>query len=188
MGVSLGASVLLDHLGQQGDATPIQAAATISAPFDLACCSDALSTGSGRLYGRWLLKKLQSKVRQKRAEMAAVCDVERGLAATNLREFDGFITAPVFGFDDANDYYKKCSSTQYLSAIRRPVLIMSSLDDPFHSGQAVPFAAIEANPAIHAHLTARGGHVGFVSGATPWSREFWAEKQAAAFLAERLAQ
>jgi predicted alpha/beta-fold hydrolase len=185
-GVSLGGNVLLCHLGRRGNATPLSAAATISAPFDLAACSDALGQKGGWIYGRWLLRKLQKKVRQKRTELEAVCNVDGGLSSRSLREFDDHITAPVFGFDGANDYYRQCSTAPLLPAIARPTQILASLDDPFHSGQAIPDQVFEDNRHLYPLLVPGGGHVGFVSGNSPFSVDFWAEKTSAEFLGQAL--
>jgi predicted alpha/beta-fold hydrolase len=44
---------------------------------------------------------------------------------------------------------------------------------------------VEGNPSLAAVFTEHGGHVGFIQG-KPWAPEFWAEREAARFLAERL--
>jgi uncharacterized protein len=52
---------------------------------------------------------------------------------------------------------------------------------------AIPRDAIRANPRLTAVITSHGGHVGFVAG-PPWRPEFWAESEAARFIAEGLEQ
>ena len=50
---------------------------------------------------------------------------------------------------------------------------------------AIPRDAIRANPLLTAVITPHGGHVGFIAG-PPWRPEFWAEAEAARFVAEEL--
>ena len=47
-----------------------------------------------------------------------------------LKDFDENITAPMAGYSNAAEYYRKCSSIQTSSNVKIPVLILSSSDDP----------------------------------------------------------
>jgi len=73
-----------------------------------------------------------------------------------------------------------------LAGIRVPTLLVQSRDDPFLPEGAIPEAAVAANPHIVAAFTGRGGHLGFVEGTLPWRPRFWAEREAARFLAREL--
>jgi hypothetical protein len=112
-------------------------------------------------------------------------DASRALRARTFFEFDDAATAPLHGFRDANDYYARSSSAPWVGRVRVPTLLVHADDDPFLPSGAVPRAAAAANPSISACFTARGGHVGFVTG-QPWRRGFWAEARVAAFLAAQL--
>ena len=184
VGFSLGGNVLLKYLGERGETADVDAAVAVSVPFNLAACADALAVGASRVYGRFLLRQLQAKVRAKSAELAAVCDLRHVAESDTLREFDDRFTAPVHGFRDADDYYARSSSGGFLDRIRTTTLILHSADDPFLPRAFVP--TIFPNPAIRAVVTDRGGHVGFVAGGAPWAPTFWAETQAAAFLKAKL--
>jgi alpha-beta hydrolase superfamily lysophospholipase len=61
VGVSLGGNVLLKWLGEQGARSPVEAAATISVPYDLAAASRHLERGFARLYAAHFLKPLKRK-------------------------------------------------------------------------------------------------------------------------------
>ena len=61
MGVSLGGNVLLKWLGEQGARSPVEAAATISVPYDLAAASRHLERGFARFYAAHFLKPLKRK-------------------------------------------------------------------------------------------------------------------------------
>ncbi|EAN8120854.1 hydrolase, partial [Salmonella enterica] len=73
------------------------------------------------------------------------------------------ITAPLNGFRDAHDYYRRASSRYYLGGNRTPTLIIHSSDDPFVFRHSLP-GRDELAPQTHFELHARGGHVGFVEG------------------------
>jgi len=189
VGFSLGGNVLLKYLGERGrdpaDDAPVAAAAAISPPFDLSSSIVSVERGLSRGYQRYLLRKLQRKVRAKAAMLRDHVDVTALVAARSLREFDNLGTAPLSGFRDWSDYYAQASSKQFLPDIRRPTLVIRALDDPFLREEAVPPAELAANPVIESVFPRSGGHVGFVAG-MPWAPVFWAEGTAAEFLAAKL--
>lgn len=177
IGFSLGGNALLKYLAEEAAKGPVGifAAAAISVPFDLAAGSDRLESGlMGRVYTSYFLKNLRNKVRAKRALLEPNYDVEAILRARTLREFDELMTAPIHGFDGAQDYYERSRSKDFISGIRTPTLVVHAMDDPFLPANRVPVDALGANPAIVPILSRRGGHVGFVSG-TARRPEFWSE-------------
>ena len=60
-GVSLGGNVLLKWLGEKGARSPVEAAATISVPYDLAAAARHLEHGFARVYASYFLKPLKRK-------------------------------------------------------------------------------------------------------------------------------
>jgi predicted alpha/beta-fold hydrolase len=188
IGFSLGGNVLLKYLGEHAsntDHTLPDVAATVSVPFDLAAGADHIERGMSRLYLWFLLRKLKRKVREKRAILDGRLDIDRALRSRGFWGFDDACTAPLHGFRNADDYYARSSSHQFLSAITVPTLLLQACDDPFLPASAIPRNAIARNDRIEAHVVRRGGHVGFVTG-KPWSPIFWAERTAAVFVADRL--
>ncbi|HSU14627.1 YheT family hydrolase [Longimicrobium sp.] len=186
VGFSLGANVLLKYLGERGGDAGVRAAAAISIPFDLGAGADGLNrTRMGRLYTRAFIRPLQAKYRQKRGLIGGAVDERRAFGARSFREFDDAVTARLHGFRDVDDYYGRSSSAQFLPRVAVPTLLVHAADDPFVPAEAIPHAAIAANPSLVAAMTEHGGHVGFIAG-TPWAPEFWAEAEAARFLAGEL--
>jgi predicted alpha/beta-fold hydrolase len=188
IGFSLGGNMLLKYLGEGGSSLGerLRAAAAVSAPFDLTLGARHLQEGLGPLYARSFLRHLKHKVRLKAALIGDRVDVDRALAATTLVDFDDACTAPLHGFRDAHDYYTRCSSAQYLGTIQTPTLVLRALDDPIIPRADVPHDLLAANPSLYPWLTEQGGHVGWCECALSGRRSFWAERQAARFLAERL--
>jgi predicted alpha/beta-fold hydrolase len=193
IGFSLGGNMLLKFLGEarRDDATQaagsLSAAVAISVPFDLAAGSAHLERSwAGRnIYLPYFLRSLKRKVDAKAHLFPDDIDLDTVRRATTLRDFDQALTAPLHGFASALDYYERSSSARWLDSISTPTLVLQSLDDPFLPRSALPSEALDRNPWIHAELTPRGGHVGFLEG-SPWHPGFWAEASAAHFLAHML--
>ncbi|WP_420643791.1 YheT family hydrolase [Candidatus Leptofilum sp.] len=203
IGFSLGANLTLKFLGELGGKandwveTParfgslaeqlsgVEAAVAVSPPFDMKSSSALLEQGFSRFYTRYFLHSLHEKVRAKADLLAPVVDLDKVLAARTFREFDHYGTAPLGGFDGADDYYEKCSTAQFLPHIRVPTLLLRALDDPLFAPDDVPYDIIAANPCLTTGITAQGGHLGFVEG-QPGSFNCWAEQEAARFLAVHL--
>ncbi len=188
LGYSLGGNVLLKHLAEAGpgDAVP-DAAVAVSVPFDLASSADHMARGAGRFYSSFFLRSLRRKVRIKAQRFPGVYDLPGALEASTLREFDDAVTAPVHGFRDADDYYRRASSGPRVPQIRVPTLLIHALDDPFVPAAAVPDPGhLPPDAPVEACYPNRGGHVGFVrwDGLRPAT---WVEGRAADYLAPRLA-
>lgn len=186
VGFSLGGNMLLKWLGETGVDAPVQAAAAVSVPFDLAAGARALQAGLGRVYSRHFVRSLRRKLLARAEELEAHCDLERGRRARTLTKLDDAVTAPLHGFRDVHHYYSASSSANYLPHIRVPTLILHAADDPFLPPEALPRKAVRDNPCLVGGFTEQGGHVGFVEG-PPWAPEFWAEAEAARFVASTLA-
>jgi predicted alpha/beta-fold hydrolase len=181
VGFSLGANVLCRLLEEMGAEAPVNAAAAVSAPFDLDGCCRKLD-GSGPfqlLYRERFLRSLKQKAREKLQRFPGAFDRKAMEAARTVRAFDDAVTAPLHGFRDANHYYAEASSGPRLGAIQRPTLLLSASDDPMLEEPVIPPSAA-SNPRLSIVLTERGGHVGFVSGRLHAPR-FWGEAQVLAF-------
>jgi predicted alpha/beta-fold hydrolase len=188
IGFSLGGNVLLKWLGEQRDAAldRVVACAAVSVPFDLAECERALDgTTMGRFYVRRFLGTLIGKIEAKANIIGNHIDIDRVRAARSFRAFDDAATAPLHGFPDAAEYYARSSSAPLLPFVRVPTLVLHAEDDPFMPGSRAPFDVLHRNPVLQPVITRHGGHVGFVSGQA-WSPRYWAEREAARYLADCL--
>jgi predicted alpha/beta-fold hydrolase len=169
VGVSLGGNVLLKWLGEQGDRAfeVVEKAAAVSVPVDLAAAACVLDRGCRKLiYTRHFLKTLKQKTLDKIVQHELKIDLHQVRAASTFRQIDHLFTAPVHGFESAEDYWSKASSKPWLPHIRVRTLLINSRNDPFLPAVALPDAA-EVSPAVSLEYPDCGGHVGFVSGRFP---------------------
>ena len=189
LGFSLGGNVLLKYLGELGDQSLrlIQAAVAVSVPFDLVAGTQAIETGAmGRVYSYYFLRSLRRKTDAKAHLLEELVDLDAVRRARTLREYDEVATAPLHGFPGARQYYEVSSSARFLDRIRTPTLLLQAADDPFLPAGSLPEASVRANPFLRPGFTPAGGHVGFVAGPGPWDPRFWAESEAARYLAQLL--
>ena len=172
VGYSLGGNVLLKYLGESGSASQLEAAVAVSVPFRLDQCADRIGLGFSKLYQAHFMREMLAYVQDKqrhfrdKGHQQGLDEIERLGPLRNLRtfwDFDGRVTAPLNGFSDAHDYYRRASSRYYLGENRTPTLIIHSSDDPFVFDHSLPSAS-ELAPQTHFELHSRGGHVGFVDG------------------------
>lgn len=186
VGISLGGNVLLKFLGEQAEALPraLRAAASISAPFDLAASVKSLEKGFSRFYQQRLVASLKQKTLAKLLLHPDLLDKTALRKIQTLAEFDDRVTAPIHGFASADAYWKASSSAQFLPRIRRPVLLINAEDDPFLPAEFLPREAAAGNRFLTAAFTPSGGHIGFLSGSLPGFPVAWAELRVMAFLAE----
>ena len=117
VGFSLGANVALKLAGELAERASdlIQGVCGVSAAFDLAACARRIHQRENWLYEQCLLRSL-------RARIAGSAGLRSG-PLRSIFEFDDRITAPYFGFGDAENYYQTQSALRYLEMIRVPVLL-----------------------------------------------------------------
>ena len=84
----------------------------------------------------------------------------------DLYEFDDVFTAPLHGYRDTPDYWRRASAKPHLAQIRIPALVLNARNDPFVPAASLP-RAHEVGPRVTLWQPAHGGHVGFPAGAPP---------------------
>lgn len=185
VGYSLGANALLKWLGEQGRRAPLCAAVAVSVPFDLSRSTTRLTQGLSRLYQWHIIRSLKRALafKARTVELPIAPSVVRDIA--DFRRFDDLITAPLHGFRDAEQYYRRSSSAGYLRDVRVPTLIIHALDDPFVPPAAVPDRSA-LSPDTVLELSRYGGHVGFVSRGSALSGRGWLDGRVLEFLCARL--
>ena len=183
VGLSLGGNLTLKYLGDLGPrADPrICASVNISAPCDSACSSMNLQSRSNAIYMRRFLRRLSAKVRIKMALFPEEI-TDKGLAGMRtFEEFDNAYTAPLHGFADARDYWKRASSRPVIPRITVPTLLVNAADDPFLAPECFPLEEALASEVFTLEVPASGGHLGFVTFRA--GGRSWVEKRALDFVA-----
>jgi uncharacterized protein len=182
VGFSLGGNVILKYVGEQGGSIrpEITRAVTFSVPCDLASSSIKMAEITNRLYLIRFMKMLREKILIKKRLMPDKID-DSGLdQIKTFAQFDDCYTAPLHGFKNAQDYWEKSSSRQFLPGIAIPTLLVTAADDPFLGPSCYPYREANASPCFFLETPRFGGHVGFV--AFNPEGEFWSEQRATAFL------
>jgi predicted alpha/beta-fold hydrolase len=170
VGYSLGGAMLLKYLGEEGAAAPLAAAATVSAPIDLAATCRYMMRRRNKAYHRYILGLMKVEAT---AEGAIVSAAERAaiMDARTIWDYDDAFIAPRYGFGRAEDYYDRCRPTRFMAAIRVPTLVVAALDDPWIPGALYRSYDWTSSPLLTPLLPEHGGHVGFhgTSSRQPWS-------------------
>jgi predicted alpha/beta-fold hydrolase len=188
MGFSLGANMLLKLLGERPQQTILRAGIAISPPFKLAECSLSINQGMSRMYQSYLLKSMVNNLvdKMRTVDYSDHLEIDDVKARTikSFKEFDQHVTAPLHGFDSADDYYEKCSAVNFMQTIATPTLIIHAKDDPFMSETVLPIEQ-DLSPSVRLELSDKGGHVGFMQG-TPWRPVIWMQKRVNQYFQEIL--
>lgn len=185
IGFSMGGNQILKYLGENPDRVPseVTAAVTFSVPCDLSATELVIARPSRRIYFEYFMQGLRAKVRTKGTLFPDQVNPKLLQGISTLRQFDDRYTAPTNGFADAEDYYSKSSSKQFLSGIKIPTLLVNALDDPFMAPECYPTMEAEKSGNLWLEMPQYGGHVGFVT--CEETNVYWSEKRARDFLLNR---
>ncbi len=161
-GFSLGGNLLLKYLGE-GNSIPkeMKGAVAVSVPCSLHSSCEQLLSAKNVLYAQRFKKNLLDKLRQKQQMFPDKISDDDIKQIKTLKDFDDVYTSKAHHFDDALDYYEKCSSKQFLSGVAVPSLIINALDDSFLGPACYPYKETNQNPYLYLETPKYGGHVGF---------------------------
>ena len=138
-GISLGGTILLNAC--MSDESLLDGLVCISSPLDLNECSSCIERPRNFIYQKWLLNRL---IRQTLEDPFGIEEREKDALVINkkykkrtindIRSFDNFITAPRWGYKDADEYYAKASPFFPLFKNEKSIpktLFIQSKDDPW---------------------------------------------------------
>ncbi|MBL4745479.1 MAG: alpha/beta fold hydrolase [Flavobacteriaceae bacterium] len=187
LGFSMGGNIVLKYVGETLTLNgKIQCAMAVSVPCDLTGSSIELSKKRNYIFMQRFLRSLKKKTFKKLAKHPTTSIQQKAVKnARNFLDFDGAVTAPLFGFNSAQDYWNKNSCKPFLTNIKIPTLLINALDDSFLSKSCHPFEIAKENKYFNFMPTTFGGHVGFNH---PFigSSEQWLEKKLLQFLKQHL--
>jgi predicted alpha/beta-fold hydrolase len=181
-GYSMGGNLVTKMAGEYGDDIPeaLRGVCAICPALNLSACADALERKDNYLYQRHFVKGLMARYARK-VKMFPDRYSQNGFGAIRtVREFDDAITAPCFGFRDAEEYYESAGAKKVLGQVRVPTLLITAEDDPFVPYVSFLAAGAEKNPAIQFVAPEHGGHCAFISNKSGAER-FWAEQRVVEF-------
>lgn len=180
VGFSLGGNLTLKYLGENRTKHPqLKKATVLSVPMDLGSSCDTISKPGNFLYSKRFLKSLSDKVIRKSKIISGI-DTARLSTLKTLREFDDVFTAPIHGFENAADYYKRCSAVHFVNTISIPTLIVNAINDPFLSKACYPIDLLKSHPSVLLETPTHGGHVGFAQFGQ--NGLYWSEQRTLQFL------
>ena len=183
-GFSLGANVILKALGQMGpntvDLYSISGAAVAGAPFDTE--RNYLQFHNDPISRRIYVENLLNKLKQRADEIlqvyydgdanAAGFDYQKSMDANTIYELESACVAPLFGFEDHIDYYRKTSCGYFLDGICVPTYVVNAKDDPFFTPEYVPWDKVYGGKSgydfdgggapVKIAFTEEGGHLGYI--------------------------
>ncbi|KAJ5180288.1 hypothetical protein N7492_003498 [Penicillium capsulatum] len=173
IGFSLGANILANYLGEEGDACQLKSAVLCASPWNLDISSVMLqSTWIGKeVYSKTMGSSMKRLFEQHVDEISKNprIDVETVRNVTYLHEFDRALQCPAWGYPSEGAYYRDAASTDALLGIRIPFLSVQAEDDPIACRECLPFEEITQTPYGVMLTTSWGGHLGwFELGGERW--------------------
>ena len=133
----------------------------ISVPLHLSDASHQMLNRDNILYQLKFLRTLRQKVKLKHAAYPDRVAIEKLPITKTVLDFDEYFTAPMYGFKDAEDYYKKSMALPHLDKIDRKSLIINALNDPFLGPKCYPHQLVRDMENVTLITPKYGGHVGF---------------------------
>ncbi|KAF2085764.1 AB-hydrolase YheT [Saccharata proteae CBS 121410] len=184
IGFSLGANILTNYLGEEGENCQLKAAVVCSNPWNLEVSSFALKRSwiGMNVYQKFMgtnMKKLFER-HVDQAQKIPGLDVEKIRNIKYLYEFDRHLQCPAWGYPTENTYYRDASSHESMLNIKIPFLAINAEDDPISVKEAIPYEEFKHNPNAILCATSMGGHLSWFQ----TNGERWFAKAAVAFLAK----
>ncbi|ALC42016.1 Hydr1 [Drosophila busckii] len=178
-GISMGGLILGNYLARKSDEARLHlsAAKIISVPWDVHKGSASIEKPViNNLLGRHLAGSLCRTLRNhmeiyREIYQDSDIDIQRILQCKTIKEFDALFTAKQFGYAHVNDYYSDATLHNKLDHISVPLLCLSAADDPFQPLDAIPIKAANQCTHVAIIITARGGHIGFLEGMWPSTKD-----------------
>lgn len=161
IGFSLGGSIAIKLSGELGDkaGSLVKTFIAVCAPLHLAQTLRMIEKKRHTLYHKYFLKNI---CRQTPAWI--------NQKVRTIYEFDNLITAPLWGYQGAEDYYHRCSSIQFLPEVKHTTHLLFAEDDPFIPLTILKKASFSSH--VNVWVTKHGGHLGFL-GRSPQSKHIY---------------
>ena len=170
VGYSMGGGMQQKYIGERVPDKRIIGAVSFSAPCNVQDSAKTLKKGFNKVYEKKFISKLKEKILTKSEKMAMPLDIDKVREVRNFRELDEAFTLRVHPeYEDADDFYKKITSDQFLPNIKIPLLIVNALNDPMLGEKCYPVELAKKSDNIYLETPRKGGHVGFTLPRSEWS-------------------
>jgi predicted alpha/beta-fold hydrolase len=185
-GYSMGGNLVTKMAGEFADGAPkeLRGVSAVCPALDLSACADALERADNYFYQRHFVTGLMARYREKQRLFPERYSTNGLGPIRSVREFDDEITAPAFGYRDAEDYYEHVGAKNVIDRVRVPMLMITAQDDPFVPYASLLKARVGENPSVKFVAPRHGGHCGFIS-RFEGAERFWAEERIVEWVEER---
>lgn len=152
VGFSLGGNVILKMAGEHGLEIQklVRKLIAVCPPLDIEHCVTRISRRRNWAYHKYFLNSILDQGWKWIQEHSI----------RSIQEYDDKITAPLWGYANAKDYYDKCSSSKFIGNIQVPGDLIFAADDPFIDHNIL--SRVQLPSHLNAWLSPIGGHMGFI--------------------------
>ncbi len=161
IGFSLSGNILLKLAGEMGSEFHhyVEKIIAVCPSIDLEDSAYQLQKKENKLYHRSFLDRIVKSV-EKRENPYAYTPETSLSSCKSLIDFDNLFTAPAWGFRDALDYYRKCSSRALIPEIAVRCHLLFADDDPIINSELIKPLVLPSH--IDLLITENGGHMGYL--------------------------
>lgn len=162
VGYSLSGNMVLKLAGELEDKAHglIKKVISLSPPVDLKESTRLFEQKENRVYLRYFINLLRTELNFLKKRFKKFTDLEMP-KNMNFTQFNEKIIVPIFGFQNLDDYYEKCSSKFFIPKIQVPTRILFCDDDPIVSSKGLDDLELPDNISIY--YTKKGGHLGYLT-------------------------
>lgn len=161
IGFSMGGAQIINYLSRMNINPKVKAAVAVSTPIELKDSAESLKKGFNKVYLQNFISKISKKFELKKEQFPNEVDWRKLEKIRSFDEIDDYFTAPVHGFSDKDDYYKKASPSYSMDATKIPVLVINAWDDPFLGENCFPMDFAKNHPYVFLETPENGGHCAF---------------------------
>lgn len=181
LGFSMGGNINMKYCGVHGKSLSekIKACIAFSSPADLMDSAAILDRTSNWLYKTRFQKYLIRKIKIKAEQYPGVVDINNFKKIKVWKDFDEYFSAPLNGFNSADEFYWQASAKNYMEGTNIPILLVNAQNDPILTPSCSPIDLCESHPLLFLERPEFGGHVGFGMIGEEIS---WMEKRAEEFI------
>ncbi|MCJ1247849.1 hypothetical protein MMC30_005064 [Trapelia coarctata] len=163
IGFSLGANIMVNYLGEEGEGCLLNAAVVASNPWNLDIGAIALQRSwiGMEIYSKTMGASMKKLFEEHAGELMrnSRVDMEKVRNIKYLHEFDRDVQGPTWGYPTEGAYYRDASSADSVLAVRIPLFAIHAEDDPIAAMEAVPVEEIKQTPYVVLCTTSVGGHL-----------------------------